>query len=151
MNEHNEELAPGTPFHSAEAGGDQRDQRQADRRVRLQDRIERRGRRHFGWLWGGVLIVLGAELLLENMGFAFADNWWALFILIPAFTSFAAAWDQYQDQRRLTRGAAGSLVSGLLFTILALVFFFSIDFGILWPALLILAGLALLSVGLVPA
>jgi LiaF transmembrane domain len=150
MNEHNEEMTPGTPFPSAEAGGELRDQRGADRGERRQGRTDRRGRRHFGWLWGGVLIVLGAELLLENMGYKLADNWWALFILIPAFGSYAAAWDQYRQEDRLTRAAAGSLVSGLLFTIMTLIFFFSIDFGMFWPVLLILAGLALLSVGLIP-
>ena len=151
MSRDNQDMTPGTGLSPAQESGDWRNQRQADRAARGERRVERGGRHNFRWLWGGVLIVLGVELLLQNMGFTFADNWWALFILIPAFRSYASAWDQYQHHNRLTRGAAGSLVSGLLFTLLTVVFFFSIDFGIFWPVLLILAGLALLSVGMVPA
>jgi hypothetical protein len=150
MSNDSQDVAPGTPYPSEGAGGDQRDQRATDRAARRSERGERGGRLHFGWLWGGVLVVLGVELLLENMGLKIADNWWALFILIPAFGSYAAAWDRYREDNRLTQSAAGSLVSGLLFTVLTLVFFFSIDFGMLWPALLILAGLSLLAVGLIP-
>jgi uncharacterized membrane protein len=150
MSNDNHDVAPRAPFPSTEAEGDRWGRREADRAAHRSERAERRGRRHFGWLWGGVLVVLGVELLLENMGLKIADNWWALFILIPAFGSYAAAWDQYREDNRLTRTAAGSLVSGLLFTVLTLVFFFSIDFGMLWPALLVLVGLSLLAVGLIP-
>ncbi|MFN2120716.1 MAG: LiaF transmembrane domain-containing protein [Anaerolineales bacterium] len=151
MSGDNQDMTPGTALPPTQETADWRDRRQADRAARREGRLERRGRHNYRWLWGGVLIVLGVELLLENMGFTFPDNWWALFILIPAFASYAAAWDQYRDSGRLTRAAAGSLASGLLFTVLTLVFFFSISFGLLWPGLLILAGLALLSVGLMPA
>jgi hypothetical protein len=144
MEDQNQGVTPG-------ATGDRPDLRQEERMRQRQDRIERRSRRHPSWMWGGVLIVLGLALLLENMGLTLVANWWALFILIPAFGALAAAWDQYRDNQRLTRGAAGSLVGGMLLTILTLVFLFSIDFGLLWPALLVLAGLALLSVGLIPA
>jgi len=144
MNDQNQDIAPGP-------SGDWRQQRYEERMKRRQDRMERRGRHNSSWLWGGFLILLGVALLMENMGFIVADNWWALFILIPAFGSFASAWDRYRDNQRLTRGAARALVGGLSLTVLTLVLFFSIDLGMSWPFLLILAGLALISVGLIPA
>jgi hypothetical protein len=70
--------------------------------------------------------------------------------LILAFGSFADAWHQYQDNQRLTRGASSSLWLGLVST-LATMLFFGVQLGIYWPVLFIIAGLALLSVGLIPA
>jgi len=44
-----------------------------------------------GLIIGGALIVFGLIIMLQNMGLMYLQNWWALFILIPAFGSFAAA------------------------------------------------------------
>jgi len=92
----------------------------------------------------------GVIFLLQNLGIAFPVNWWALFILIPAFWAYVAAWDIYQDSGRLTRSAAGSLTAGILLSILAMIFLSNVDFGLLWPALLIAGGMALISVAWLP-
>ena len=55
------------------------------------------------WAIGVIVIVLGVIFLAKNLGWtgpewAF-DNWWALFILIPAFGSLAGAWRAYRRER----------------------------------------------------
>ena len=129
-----------------------RDQRHADREARWHDRAERwqhhRGRSSL--VWGGILIVLGIVFYLQNAGILIAFNWWAVFILIPAFWSFIGAWDSYREQRRLTRRAAGAMVGGTLLTVLALMFLFNVAFTSLWPLLLIVGGVALILTGFVP-
>ena len=132
--------------------GDWREQRREQREARWHDRAERWRHRsgRSGLVWGGVLIVLGIVLFLQNKGIPVPLNWWANFILIPAFWSFVRAWDTYREESRLTRRGAGALVGGTLLTVLALVFLFNIEFNTLWPVLLIVAGLALLLTGFVP-
>ncbi|MGA2490699.1 MAG: hypothetical protein ABSF99_11040, partial [Anaerolineales bacterium] len=61
-----------------------------------------------------------------------------------------AAWDSYQDASRLTRRAAASSTVGILLTILALIFLLNLAGGFLWPALLIVGGLALVGTALLP-
>jgi hypothetical protein len=129
---------------------DWREQRRAERWARRQQRWERRGARPYGWIGGAVLILLGVAFLLQNMGFPFLENWWALFILLPALGAFGAAWESYQDQSRLTRGGMISLSGGLLLTLLAFAFLFGLDVGLFWPVLLIMGGLVLLVSALLP-
>lgn len=136
---------PGTP-----ASTDWRAQRDAERRARREQRWQRRGSRRHGWIWGIILVLLGVALLLENLGFRTLENWWALFILIPAFWTYVGAWDIYQDNGRLTRRAAGALTVGILLTLLAFVFLLNVAVGVYWPVLLIAGGLALLMTGLIP-
>lgn len=124
--------------------GDWREQRRAERQARREARWARRGRRSFWWLGGAILIVIGLALFLQNMGIPFLQNWWALFILIPAFWSFVAAWDAYQEGQGMTRRLVGSLVSGTILTLVALGFLFNLDFGMYWPIVLIVAGVGLL-------
>jgi hypothetical protein len=115
------------------------------------------GRRHgrqmrvYPWLGGAILILLGVVFLLQNLGIPFLENWWALFILIPAFWFFSGTWSSYQHNGRLTRGAGFSLAWGVLLTILSLVFLFNLDLGLYWPLLLIAAGVILLGMSLLPA
>lgn len=130
---------------------DLREQRRAERRARREARWQRRAGRHSGWIGGAVLVLLGVVFLLQNMGISFLANWWALFILIPAFGAYVGAWDSYADNGRLTRGGAGALTVGALLTILAVVFLLGLDIGLFWPVLLIAGGLALLATGLLPA
>jgi len=120
------------------------------RLTRAERRAERRSRRGGGapWILGVILIVLGVGFLLQAYGRIAFNNWWALFILIPAFGSFAAAWRRYQAAGRVTAGVFGSVIGGLVFSAVALAFLFNLNLGLnwnlLWPLLLILGGLALL-------
>jgi hypothetical protein len=166
MNEQNQEpiLDPNAPASSP--GGqpsgappstpppdyrDWREQRRAERWARREARWQRRAGRHYGWIGGAILILLGVAFLLQSLGLPFLANWWALFILIPAFWAFVAAWESYQNNGRLTRGGAGSLAGGVLLTILALAFLLNLNIGLFLPVLLIVAGLVLLGTALLPA
>jgi hypothetical protein len=113
---------------------------------RAQRRAERRAARQAGgaWVGGLVLIGLGAIFLLQNAGALYLQNWWALFILIPALASFGAAYAEYRAGGRLNARARGSVIAGLVFTALAAVFLFNLNFSLVLPAVLILAGVGLL-------
>ena len=104
-----------------------------------------------GSLWVGIAFVLfGIIMILQTAHLVFLNNWWALFILMPAFWAYMVAWDIYQDNSRLTRRGASSLTVGILLTILTLVFLFNLAAGYFWPVLLILGGLILLGTGFLP-
>ena len=103
-----------------------------------------------GWVVGAVLIALGVLFLLQNAGFFTMINWWALFILIPAFFAFSNAVTSYQASGRLTAAGRGALTSGIFLTLLTAVFLFGINFGVYWPLLLILGGILLLVNAVLP-
>jgi hypothetical protein len=128
--------------------GDWREQRRAQRWARREARWQRHTGRPYGWIGGAILILLGIVFLLQNMGIPFLANWWALFILLPAFGAFVTAWETYRNNGRLTRGGAGSLAVGGLLTILALAFLLNLNVDLFWPLLLIVGGLVLLGTAL---
>jgi len=116
-------------------------------------RDERRRNRHEGgaWIWGIFLILLGIVFLLDNADIINLENWWALFILLPAIGSFQGAWSQYRSAgNRLTAAARGSLIGGFVIATVAFVFLFGLNFGSLWPLFLILGGILLLLNALLP-
>jgi hypothetical protein len=101
---------------------------------------------HSGLVPGLVLILVGSVVLIVNLTGAHLQNWWALFILIPALSGFAHGWQRYQKHGRMTGSARGSIVGGLFFTFIAAVFLLGLNWGTVWPVLLILFGIkALLS------
>jgi hypothetical protein len=101
---------------------------------------------HSGLVPGLVLILVGSVVLVANFTGVRLQNWWALFILIPALSSFAHGWHRYQKHGRMTRSARGSIAGGLFFTFIAAVFLLGLNWGTVWPVLLILFGIkALLS------
>ncbi|MBN1260329.1 MAG: hypothetical protein JXB35_06570 [Anaerolineae bacterium] len=105
-------------------------------------------RRGGEWMAGAVLILIGLIFLLQNVmgSMPVLDNWWALFILIPAVGSFSTAWQSYQRHGRLNSGARSSLIAGIAMVIVSAILLFGLDWGTWWPVFLILAGIgALLS------
>lgn len=110
------------------------------------DRAQRRAARRTSeaWIGGLVLIGLGVIFLLHNAGALHLQNWWALFILIPALGSFGGAYTEYRVSGRFNAKARGSLVAGLVFTAIACVFLLNLDFSLLLPAILIVAGVGIL-------
>ncbi len=116
-------------------------------------RAERRSARGAtGWIGGVILICMGIFLMLQNMGYTLItlNNWWAFFILVPALGAFGAAWRSYQNDGRLTVGARGSLVGGLVLLLIAAITLFGLDWGLLGPVVIILAGAGLLLNTLLP-
>jgi hypothetical protein len=118
------------------------------RAARAQYRAERRAARYAGGgaLIGGVaLIAFGVIIMLQNMGLVQLHNWWALFILLPAFGSFAAAYGAYRTNgNRLNSMVRGSIVGGLVFSAIAATFLFELNLSLVLPAVLILASVGML-------
>jgi hypothetical protein len=121
------------------------------RELRREERKERRAARREwnegagSWLAGAVLIALGLIFLLQNFGLFYLQNWWALFILIPAFGAFGTAWALYRsNDNRFPIAATGSLVTGVILTLLSLTFLLGLNFSLIWPFFLVLGGLSIL-------
>lgn len=133
---------------------DWRDERRREREEWREERREWRDQHHSGrgaWIWGAFLILLGVIFLLDNIGPFHLANWWALFILLPAVGCFQEAWNRYQAVgNRLDSSARGSLIGGFIITLVALIFLFGMNFGLLWPILLVVAGAGLLLNALLP-
>ena len=127
--------------------------RHEERMRRREERWAARGGRGSGaWVGGAILVILGIVFLLQNMGAFVLNNWWALFILIPAIGAFAAAWRNYQDAGgRLTGAARGSLIGGVVLTMVAAVFLFNLNWTVAGPVLIILAGIGLLLNAFLPS
>ena len=108
------------------------------------ERFRRRG----SWALAVVLILVGVVFLIKNAGWLGTDwdfnNWWALFILIPAFGSFAKAEQSYVSAgRRFNPAAARSLMFGVLFVAITVVFLLELNWDKFWPVILIIIGLGL--------
>jgi hypothetical protein len=110
-----------------------------------QPRQDEKARGRPAWIAGGVLILIGVVFIVRNVvGFSF-DNWWALFILIPALGSLVTSYQMYQRSgRKFTRSSRGPLIGGLFLLGLTAVFLFKLDWSRIWPFILILAGLGVL-------
>jgi hypothetical protein len=137
-----------TPYQPQESG-DTANQPPADWREERRE-ARRDNSRSSGWIWGIILILLGTIFLLDTAGILRLENWWAVFILIPALGSFKNAYDNYHTHGRLTSEARGSVLGGVILTFVAAIFLFGLSFGALWPVLLVLAGAALLVNALLP-
>jgi len=98
------------------------------------------------WLGGVVLILVGVVFLLRQVSGFRLDNWWALFILIPAIGSLATAWRAYESaDRKFTTSVRGSLIGGLMMVMIAAIFLFNLNWALFFPAILIITGLGILA------
>ncbi len=100
------------------------------------------------WLPGLVLIGIGAYFLLNNFTDFQLNNWWALFILIPAFGSLGNFLKAYRQEGRVNGEARGSLIGGLMMLFVASIFLFGWNWATVWPVFLIIGGLGALLAGL---
>jgi hypothetical protein len=122
--------------------------RQARHEAREQWREQRfqfRGMNGYGWFGGALLIIFGVVFLLHNINALPLNNWWALFILIPAFSAYNRAWRMYQPAGQLNWLVWRSLLGGLFWTLLTVVLLFNVNWGFLLPILLILFGIGILA------
>ena len=135
-------MIEGTPENQPTDRWEEREQRRAERRE------ARRMRGQGGtWIFGAILVLLGIVFLLQNFGAAGINfnNWWALFILIPAFAAFERGTRQYREGgNKLTGRARSAFLSGLILLFVTIFFLFNLDWTYVGPILLILAGLAFL-------
>ena len=100
------------------------------------------------WVPGLILIGIGAYFLLRNFTDFELHNWWALFILIPAFGSLGKFMSDYRRTGRIGGEARGALIGGLIMLFVAAIFLFGLNWGTVWPVFLIIAGLGALLSGL---
>jgi LiaF transmembrane domain len=117
-----------------------------EEKAKMTGQDEEKQRRDNGnWVVGLVLVALGLLFLLSNFlpGFSLT-NWWAIFILIPALYSLNRAWQSYRRNGRLTKGGRSSLVGGLMILFVALIFLLNLNWGVIWPIFIILAGVGIL-------
>ncbi len=102
-------------------------------------------REDHSWIPGVALILLGVIFLFDNaFGVELIDNWWALFILIPAVANLNRAWQRYRRAGRWTSSARSALTGGLLIGAVALIFLFDLSWSLFWPVLLIILGAGIL-------
>lgn len=107
--------------------------------------------RNGSWIGGAILVFVGTVFLLKNFGFPFPENWWALFILIPAFASFAGARKLYLGNGgAFSRSVVGGIAAGCVFVLLSILFLFGFDIGKFWPLILIVLGVGILTGALGP-
>ena len=96
------------------------------------------------WAFPIMLIVFGTVFLLSNLGIFTLHNWWALFFLFPAASSVAKAFAKWQVRGRITRGVRRHLAGALIWSIVGAIFLFGLNWGMIWPILLIIWGLSAL-------
>lgn len=97
-----------------------------------------------------MLISLGLLLLVQNLTGFTLHNWWALFILLPAVGAFTAAISNYQEAGRMTYEVRASIFGGFILCLVAAAFLFSLNWALIGPGLLVLAGSALLFNSILP-
>jgi hypothetical protein len=100
-----------------------------------------------GPIIGGIILIgLGVIFLLQNIGWFYIGNWWALFILLGTAGAWGSALHTYQNNgQRLTQAVLGSFVGGLFPLAIALIFLFNLNWSTVWPIFLVLAGVSVLS------
>jgi hypothetical protein len=99
------------------------------------------------WVVGAILILLGIIFMLQNFTLFSLNNWWALFILIPAIGSFERARREYRESGHMNTIARNSAAWGVLLTLVTAVFLFNLSWSLFLPLILIVIGLILLVTG----
>jgi hypothetical protein len=108
----------------------------------------RQVRRNSGNISGGLILIgIGTFFLLSHLANFHIHNWWALFILIPAFHNFNEAWQGYQANGRLRSAARQSLTGGIFLSMIAAFFLLNLSWNLFWPLVLILVGIGALLNG----
>ncbi len=100
---------------------------------------------HGNLVIGIVLIFMGLFFLANNFFDIYLNNWWALFILIPAFVAFTDAWKIWNNNdSQFTREVKNRIIGGIFPLTVALIFLFNLNWGTVWPVFIIIIGLSML-------
>ena len=102
-------------------------------------------------IWIGlVFIVGGAVILLNQLNILpFELNWWALFILFPAFGALGGAYNRYRSTNDLFEmGVMIPALVGLFMLLLSVSLLVgdanNLNLRVYWPIILIVLGLGLI-------
>ncbi len=96
--------------------------------------------------WGGLALVLFGSAFFVSAVFGFRlENWWALFILMPALVMFGGGWAlPRQDNGRFSLGSRFFFASGLVVSVVAGMFLLNMDWSVWWPLMIAAPGFSLL-------
>lgn len=102
-------------------------------------------------LWIGLALIAGGTIVLLNqMGvWSFEFNWWALFILFPAFGALNGAYNRYRSTNDLFEmGVMVPALVGMFMLMLLVSMLFgealNMNLKVYWPIILIVLGLGLI-------
>lgn len=109
------------------------------------DVSNRRGSRRV--FFGLILVLVGVLFLLQQIAGLDLRNWWALFILIPAFGSFSTAFFAYQSSGRVNEGVRAGVGGGIIVLAVAIMFLLGLDWIIWWPLMILVPALTVLFNG----
>ncbi len=100
-------------------------------------------RRRSGAFLGTVLIVVGIIIFAQQTGLLSGRfNWWALFILIPAFGSLGAAFSSFQNTGKFNAAVRSGIGGGVFLLTLTFILLFGLDWTVYWPLMVIAAGVS---------
>lgn len=120
----------------------------AEKEAMKKESQHRQVTRHRGDVKGGLILIgIGTIFLFSQITGWYIQNWWALFIFIPAIFQLNEAWQGYRKNGRFNHNTRGSLFGGLLLSMVGAFFLFSISWNLFWPLVLILAGIGALLNG----
>ena len=102
-------------------------------------------------IWIGLIFIFGGTVvLLHQLNILpFVLNWWALFILFPAFGALAGAYNRYRSTNDIFEmGVMIPTLVGLFMLLLSASLLFSdaidLKLRVYWPIILIVLGLGLI-------
>lgn len=93
------------------------------------------------WIWGGILILVGAALLIGNMTSLRFDNWWAIIVLALGLRSVWRGWQWRKAAGRWSSRARSTLIWGAIITLAGTIFLFGWSWTTLWPLVIIIIGI----------
>ena len=96
--------------------------------------------------WGGLFLVFvgGAIFLSKVLGIQL-ENWWALFILVPALTMFGIGWAiPRPDNGRFHLISRLFFATGLVVLVVAGMFLMNLDWSVWWPLMIVTPGVSLI-------
>ena len=97
-------------------------------------------------MYGGlIMIAVGVVFLVMQYSDIRFNNWWALFILIPALLAWSKAASLWKAAGRMNQGVTRTLAGSLFPLFIASIFLFNWDWGRIWPGFIILAGINALA------
>lgn len=96
------------------------------------------------WIIAVVMMLVGGGLLVSNFTGISFENWWALFLFIPAGFMLQNVWADYKSNGRITSRSTGPLIAGLAILVMIVVFLFDLSWSGLWPLAFIFGGIAVL-------
>ena len=102
-------------------------------------------------IWIGLVFIFGGAVVLLNQLniLPFELNWWALFILFPAFGALTGAYNRYRSTNDLFEmGVMIPALVGLFMLLLSVSLFggdaINLNLRVYWPIILIVLGLGLI-------